>query len=63
MVTNSWLEQVKEEIVDRERPIIDPHHHLWSNKESGDYEIEQLWSDMASGHNIVGTVFVECSTN
>ena len=37
MVTNSWLEQVKEEIVDRERPIIDPHHHLWSNKESGDY--------------------------
>ena len=64
MVTNSWLEQVKEEIVDPERPIIDPHHHLWSDKEgASDYQIEQLWSDMAEGHNVVGTVFVECSTN
>ena len=64
MVTNSWLEQVKEEIVDPERPIIDPHHHLWSDKKgASDYQIEQLWSDMAEGHNVVGTVFVECSTN
>ena len=64
MVTNSWLEQVREEIVDPERPIIDPHHHLWSDKKgASDYRIEQLWSDMAEGHNVVGTVFVECSTN
>ena len=63
-MTNSWLEQVEEEIVDAERPIIDPHHHLWSDKdEASDYEIEHLWSDMAKGHKVIGTVFVECSTN
>ena len=42
MVTNSWLEKVKEEIVDPERPIIDPHH-LWSDKKgASDYQIERL---------------------
>ncbi|MGI9220701.1 MAG: amidohydrolase family protein [Woeseiaceae bacterium] len=62
-MSNSWLAQVEEDIIDPERPIIDPHHHLWNDKEGKDYEIETLWSDMAAGHNILGTVFVECSTN
>ena len=26
-----WLAQVDEEIVDPERPIVDPHHHLWTD--------------------------------
>ena len=25
-----WLAQVKEEIINPELPIIDPHHHLWN---------------------------------
>ena len=25
----AWLDQVKEEVLEPERPIIDPHHHLW----------------------------------
>jgi hypothetical protein len=59
-MSNRWLEQVKEEIIDPERPIIDPHHHLWRDKKAADYELENLWTDTASGHNIIGTVFVEC---
>ena len=26
----AWLDQVQEDIIDPERRIIDPHHHLWS---------------------------------
>ena len=62
-MSNRWLDQVKENIIDPERPIIDPHHHLWNDKEGPDYELGKLWTDTASGHNILGTVFVECSTN
>ena len=52
----AWLDQVREEIVDPERPIVDPHHHMWPNR----YVLEDLWADTESGHNIVKTVFVEC---
>ena len=27
-----WLDQVIEEIIEPDLPIIDPHHHLWSFK-------------------------------
>jgi len=61
---HSWLEAVKEEIIDPERPIIDPHHHLWSRRDRRqDYLLEQLWEDTSSGHNIVKTVFIECHSN
>lgn len=56
--SSSWLAQVIEEPLNPERPIIDPHHHLWRSGES--YELPDLWADTDSGHNIVGTVFVEC---
>ena len=62
-MSNRWLNQVQEEIIDPERPIIDPHHHLWNDKDGSDYELDKLWVDTASGHNIFGTVFVECGTN
>ncbi len=56
-----WLEQVREEIVDPERPIIDPHHHLWEDRPRiGPYLLEDLWADTESGHRIEKTVFVEC---
>ncbi len=62
--TSAWLEQVTEDIVDPDQPIIDPHHHLW-RRPGNDYVLEDLWSDTGSGHNgschnIVKTVFVEC---
>jgi predicted TIM-barrel fold metal-dependent hydrolase len=57
---NEWHEQVQEEVLEPERPIIDPHHHLWRDKKVGSYELENLWRDTVSGHNIIGTVFIEC---
>ena len=27
----TWLAQVDEEVIEPDRPIIDPHHHLWPN--------------------------------
>ena len=66
--TWEWLNQVTEEIVDPERPIIDPHHHLWTARDGkrlgfGDYLLEQFWADTGSGHNIVKTVFLECGAS
>src|ERR1700688_2468792 len=53
-----WLAQRKEEILDPSRPIVDPHHHLW-DRGGQRYMIEELSADIASGHNIVATVYVE----
>jgi predicted TIM-barrel fold metal-dependent hydrolase len=58
--TAEWLEQVAEDVVEPERPIVDPHHHLWQRLEIGDYLLEDLWADTGSGHRIEKTVFVEC---
>ena len=60
-----WIAQIKEEIIDPKLPIIDPHHHLWNgdNQLAGTfpYLIENLNEDTFSGHNIVGTIFMECA--
>lgn len=58
--TPAWLGQIEEEIVEPERRIIDPHHHLWDAPDRGSYLLEDLWSDTGSGHRIEKTVFVEC---
>jgi predicted TIM-barrel fold metal-dependent hydrolase len=58
--TDEWLGQVQEEIIDPDRPIIDPHHHLWRNRRGRNYLLEDLWADTSSGHNILKTVFIEC---
>src|SRR6266446_6370557 len=53
-----WLALRTEEILDPDRPIVDPHHHLW-DRGGQRYLIEELAADIASGHNIVATVYVE----
>ena len=58
---NQWLEQVQEEILEPELPICDPHHHLWDSPQSR-YLLEELLADTGSGHNVVSTVFVECTS-
>ncbi len=58
--SDSWLAQVQEEILEPERPIIDPHHHLWKKRFNRDYLLAELWRDTGSGHNIVKTLFMEC---
>ena len=60
----AWLDQVQEDIIDPERRIIDPHHHLWSTPLMfGRYELADLWADTGSGHNIEKTVFIDCHAN
>ena len=54
-----WLAQYAEEIIDPDRPIVDPHHHLW-DRGGLRYMIEDMAADIASGHNIVATVYVDC---
>jgi L-fuconolactonase len=58
--SNEWLDSVFETIIDPDRAIIDPHHHLWQRPDGNDYVLENLWRDTGSGHNIEKTVFVEC---
>ena len=58
---SAWLGLVKEEIIDPNRPIVDPHHHLWRRIGFGPYLVDDLWSDTATGHNVVKTVFMECA--
>ena len=53
-----WLALRQEEIIDPSRPIVDPHHHLW-DRGGQRYLIEDLVDDIAAGHNIVATVYVE----
>jgi hypothetical protein len=57
----AWLARVDEEIIDPQRPIIDPHHHLWPKLMGHPYNVDELVLDTGSGHNVVGTVFMECS--
>ena len=58
--TQAWLDQVVEEIVEPERRIIDPHHHLWHDRRGSQYLLEDLWGDTEAGHRIEKTVFLEC---
>ena len=59
-----WLASVTEEIIDPQRPIIDPHHHLWKTPLMwGTYVLEDLWADTGSGHNIEKTVFIDCHSS
>ena len=59
--SEDWLKLIEEEIVDPQRVIVDPHHHLWeTDRLQGPYLLEQLRADTGSGHNVVQTVFVEC---
>lgn len=58
--SQAWLEQVVEDVIEPERRIIDPHHHLWERPGFGSYALSHLWADTGSGHRIEKTVFIEC---
>ena len=58
----AWLDQVVESPIDAARPIIDPHHHLWPASGPLLYGPGNLAADTGAGHNIVATVFMECSS-
>ena len=57
---DDWLARVNEEVLDPERPIVDPHHHLWTYDPPGAYLVDDLWADTGSGHKVQQTVFIQC---
>ena len=70
MATNDdWLARTDEPVIEPDLPICDPHHHLWefrgetvpaSAAVAPRYLLDELLADLASGHNVVSTVFIEC---
>lgn len=49
-----------ESVLDADRPIVDPHHHLWPAGDRVGYALDDLNADTGSGHHVIGTVFIEC---
>jgi predicted TIM-barrel fold metal-dependent hydrolase len=56
---NQWLAMLQEDVLEPALPIIDPHHHLWL-RSGYTYLMPELAADLASGHNIIATVYAEC---
>ena len=56
----NWLDRTREDPLEPELPIIDPHHHFW-NRPRNRYILDELLADLA-GQNVRQTVFVECSS-
>ncbi|MBT6274386.1 MAG: amidohydrolase family protein [Chromatiales bacterium] len=60
---DAWLAGTPEAALEPELPICDPHHHLWDGKvgyAAPRYFVEDYMADVAGGHNIVSSVFIEC---
>src|ERR1700750_1901471 len=53
-----WRARHPEPVLDPARPIIDPHHHLW-DRGGVRYMMEEMTDDIAMGHNVIATVYVE----
>jgi L-fuconolactonase len=58
-INQDWLNRHSEPVLDPGLPIIDPHHHLWL-RDGNVYLLPELLTDIASGHNVIATVFEEC---
>ena len=53
-----WLSLESEPVIEPDLPIIDAHHHLWI-EDGVPYLGSELMQDVASGHRIDATVFVQ----
>ena len=64
MATNDdWLALAQEDTLEPDLPICDSHHHLWDNRPDlveSRYLLDEILTDLNSGHNIISTVFVQC---
>lgn len=60
----AWVAQVRENPLEPDLPICDPHHHLWldDGHTGWPYPLADFLAHVqGSGHNIVHTVFLECN--
>lgn len=61
-VREAWLALVQEPPLNPELPIIDAHHHLW-DRSGNRYLLNDYLADInASGHQVVGSIYVQCRT-
>src|SRR6266853_6506527 len=58
-VRRDWLDKRREEIIEPDLPIVDPHHHLVERPETGRYLLPELLADLSTGHNVTATVYLE----
>lgn len=65
-VREDWLAKRVEEVIEPERPIIDPHHHLWE-RPGARYLFHDLLADVGGDdadrgprHDIRSTVYIQC---
>jgi predicted TIM-barrel fold metal-dependent hydrolase len=59
-VDERWLAGLVEDAIEPERPIVDPHHHLWDRQQR--YLFDELLKDLNTGHNILSTVYLQCGS-
>jgi L-fuconolactonase len=59
--TRQWLaRRPAESALEPDLPIVDAHHHLFgAETDPNYYRIEDLERDLAAGHRIIGTVYME----
>ena len=60
-VRPAWLAGLREDILDPEQKIIDPHHHLWHARPDR-YLLDELAEDVETGHDVRATVFIQCGS-
>ncbi len=59
-IREDWLAQVREDIIEPDRAIVDPHHHFFDQAAAfPGYDLDALWRD-TSGHGVAQTVFLQC---
>ncbi|MFL1462427.1 amidohydrolase family protein [Roseococcus sp. DSY-14] len=56
-----WLALTAEAALEPALPILDPHHHLWDRADER-YLVAELAADAGQGHDIRGTVFIQCAS-
>jgi predicted TIM-barrel fold metal-dependent hydrolase len=59
---SAWQAVAQEPALDPAREIVDAHHHMWERPPQR-YEIEEFSAEMRAGHNVVASIFVECTSN
>jgi predicted TIM-barrel fold metal-dependent hydrolase len=58
-VNAAWLARRRETILDPALPIVDAHHHIWDRR-GEEYLLGAFFEDVGSGHNVRGSVFIQC---
>jgi L-fuconolactonase len=61
LVREDWLALAREDVLAPEQPILDAHHHLWDRPE-GRYVAEDYLRDVDYGHDVRGSLYVQCRT-